>query len=437
MISPYQSFGRYPNVKNQEVHKLFWLNELPELNSFERNILPYGLGKSYGDSCLNEDGVLLDTSNLNRFISFDKENGIIRTESGVTLSQLLELLTENGYFLAATPGTKNITVGGAIGNDVHGKNHHKGGTFGTHLTQFEILRSDGNKYLCSPTENPELFSATIGGLGLTGLITWAEFKVQKVPSEYIKMESIKFDSLEEFFEINEYSNKHFDYTVSWIDTTAIGSNLGRGLFSRGNFAEKELVKSEANKKNGAIPFIFDYPFINPVSVQAFNSLYFNKQLNKKEETIVHYNPFFYPLDAVNNWQLAYGKNGFLQYQFVIPFDNVYNNLRKILEIIVGSGLSSFLTVLKQFGNVKSPGMLSFPRHGITLAIDFAMKGREVLDVLNITDEIVKDAGGVIYPGKDARMSAENFKIFYPQSKEFIEYIDPKFSSSFWRRVMAD
>ncbi len=434
MISPYQSFGRYPFAHNQEIEKLFWLSELPDLSSFEKKILPFGLGKSYGDSCLNENGVLLDTANLNRFISFDKENGIVRAECGVTLSQVLDLITPHGFFLAATPGTKNITIGGAIGNDVHGKNHHKGGTFGCHVTKFELLRSDGNRIVCSPEENAELFSATIGGLGLTGLITWAEFKVQRVSSEFIKMESIKFYSLEEFFEINEYSNRHFDYTVSWIDTTASGSNLGRGLFSRGNFANASEITQIEQKKNGAIPFIFDYPFINPISVQAFNALYFNKQNNVKEEMIVHYNPFFYPLDAVNNWQLAYGKSGFLQYQFVIPFQNVYNNLKNILEILVNSGLSSFLTVLKQFGEVKSPGIMSFPRPGITLAIDFAMNGRGVLDVLELTDAIVRNAGGVIYPGKDARMSAENFKIFYPQFKEFSEFIDPKFSSSFWRRV---
>ncbi len=434
MLDAYQSFGRYPKVKNQKIEKLFWLNEIPDFNSYDEFLLPFGLGKSYGDSCLNEDGILLDTSALNRFISFDKENGIVKAESGVTLAQVLELITPYGWFPAATPGTKNITIGGAIANDVHGKNHHKGGTFGCHLTKFELLRSDGNRIVCSKDENIELCQATIGGLGLTGLITWAEFKVQRIPSVFIKMESIKFESLEEFFEINEISNQLFDYTVSWIDTTSVGSNLGRGLYSRGNFAQANEVTSLKSIKGGALPFIFDYPFINKISVQAFNSLYYNKQLNKNETSIVHYEPFFYPLDAVSNWQMAYGKNGFLQYQFVLPFENCFSNLKQILEILVDSGLSSFLTVLKQFGDIKSPGLMSFPRPGITLAIDFAMKGKSVLDVLDKTDKLVREAGGVIYPGKDARMSAENFKYFYPQFENFKKYIDPKFSSSFWRRV---
>ena len=432
MINNYLSFGRYPRVEHFDVKHLLWRHKIPELSEFERSLLPYGLGKSYGDSCLNEDGILLDTSGMDKLIDFDEENQLLKCEAGVTLSDCLDFLVPRGYFLASTPGTKHITVGGAVANDVHGKNHHKYGTFGCHVTEFELLKSNGKKLICSKDQNAGMFSATIGGLGLTGLITWVEFKVIKIPSPFIDSESIKFDNLDEFYEINENS-KDYDFTVSWIDATSTGSDTGRGLFSRGNFAEFKNSEPPEEPKGGIKPFPFDAPFINPLSVSAFNILYYNKQIQRKEKKIIHYEPFFYPLDAVDGWNKAYGKKGFVQYQFVLPFGNDREYLRSILDYIARSGISSFLTVLKTFGDIKSPGMLSFPRPGITLAIDFRMTDK-TLQILEETDKVVKQAGGVIYPAKDARMSGEHFREFYPQWKEFEKYKDPKFSSSFWRRV---
>lgn len=431
----YESWGRYPKAEHKEIKRIFWKDELPDLQSIEGSFLPVGYLKSYGDSCLNNGGTLLDMTGINRIISFDAENGIIQCEAGMSLAEILDFSVPRGWFLASTPGTKHITVGGAIANDVHGKNHHKGGTFGCHVIEFELLRSNGERFICSATQNPELFSATIGGLGLTGIILWATFKLKKCENAFFAMEAIKFDTLEEFFEINEESESTCDYTVSWVDTTASGANLGRGIYNRGNHATADEAKSLAMPKSGALPFPFDYPFINTASVRAFNYLYYNKQINKKQSQIVHYDPFFYPLDAVNDWNKAYGKAGFLQYQFVIPFGKNLNALRLIMQKISDSGLSSFLTVLKTFGNVKSPGMLSFPREGITMAVDFRMTGDKTLKVLNECDEIVSSMGGVIYPAKDARMSAKHFQMFYPQWEEFAKYIDPKISSSFWRRVM--
>jgi FAD/FMN-containing dehydrogenase len=434
-LSNYGSWGRYPVYEPSEVVKLFWRNEIPDLGNFEKSILPYGYGKSYGDSCQNDSAVLIDTKGLNKYIQFDRETGIIRCESGVTLAEILDFVVPQGWFLSSTPGTKYISVGGALANDVHGKNHHRSGTFGCHVTQFELLRSSGERLICSPTENIELFKATIGGLGLTGLVTWVEFKLQKCPSAFFAMEAIKFDNLEEFFVINSESDKDFDYTVSWVDCSAQGGSLGRGIYNRGNHADPKDHQLPKLPKQKQINFPFDAPFINYASVLAFNMMYFNKQNQKKEKQIVHYDPFFYPLDAVLNWNKAYGKNGFLQYQFVVPFGNDYNTIHKILTIVSESGMSSFLTVLKTFGYVQSPGMLSFPRPGVTMAIDFRYNGNKTLDKLKQLDAVVKDAGGVLYPAKDARMSGEDFRVFYPQWEEFSKYIDPKFSSSFWRRVM--
>ncbi|ROL61539.1 FAD-binding oxidoreductase [Bacteroidetes/Chlorobi group bacterium ChocPot_Mid] len=433
ILNKYESWGRFPRSEPREVVNLFWRNEIPDLNQFSSSVLAYAYGKSYGDSCQNDGGILLDTKGLSRLISWDRKKGIIRCESGVTLAEILDFAVPQGWFLASTPGTKYISVGGALANDVHGKNHHKNGTFGCHVIKFELIRSNGERLICSEDENYELFCATIGGLGLTGLITWVEFKLQPCPSSFFAIESIKFDSLEEFFEINEESEV-FDYTVSWVDTTATGSKLGRGIYNRGNHANPKLYKLPDLPKPKQIPLPIEAPFINSCTVNVFNMLYYNKQMNKVEKQIVHYDPFFYPLDAVVGWNRAYGKNGFIQYQFVVPFERGKETIQKILRKVSDSGMSSFLTVLKTFGYVKSPGMLSFPRPGITMAVDFRYDGQQVLDKLKELDVLVREAGGVIYPAKDSRMSSDDFQRFYPNWKEFSEFIDPKFSSSFWRRV---
>jgi len=434
-LSNYESFGRYPKYKPADVLKVFWRNEIPQLNKLEYPILPYGLGKSYGDSCQNDNGILIDIRGLNKLIAFDSEQGILKCEAGVTLADILKFVVPHGWFLSVTPGTKHITVAGAVANDVHGKNHHNAGTFGNHVLQFELLRSNGERIICSPSQNSELFSATIGGLGLTGLITWVEFKLKPSPTPFFAVESEKFDSLDGFFDINEESEKNFEYIVSWVDTSSSGHSLGRGLYNRGNHADPTKQELPNLPKDRQIPFPFDAPFINSASVYAFNLLYFNKQINRIERSISHFDPFFYPLDAVNGWNKAYGKKGFLQYQFVVPFGNDKFAIREVLRHVSKAGLSTFLTVLKTFGTIQSPGMLSFPRPGVNLAIDFRFSGEKTLKVLKEVDAIVRENGGAWYPAKDARMSSADFKRSYPRWKEFSQYIDPHFSSSFWRRVM--
>ncbi|MBE3558436.1 MAG: FAD-binding oxidoreductase [Ktedonobacteraceae bacterium] len=431
-----QSWGRYPQVKPGQVVPLFWRSDLPDFDAYTQPVLPYAYGRSYGDSCLNENGVMLDVSHLTRFISFDEEKGILRCEAGVSLADVLEVIVPRGWFLPVTPGTKFVSVGGAIANDVHGKNHHKAGTFGCHVTQFELLRSNGERLLCSPETNSELFRATIGGLGLTGLILWAEFRLKPIVNPYIDMESIRFDSLDEFFELSAESDQAYEYVVSWVDILIGGKGLCRGRFSRGNHNQSVELAAKPLKKRLplAVPFNFPSFALNTLTVKAFNEAYYHVQVPRRVQKTVSYDPFFYPLDSIHEWNRMYGKRGFLQYQCVVPPGDGREAMREIFRRIQRSGEGSFLTVLKTFGDVPSPGMLSFPRPGLTLALDFSYHGEKTLRLLEELDNIVVQSGGAVYPAKDARMSAEHFKIFYPRWREFEHFIDPAFSSSFWRRV---
>jgi FAD/FMN-containing dehydrogenase len=342
----------------------------------------------------------------------------------------------NGWFLPVTPGTKFITVGGAIANDVHGKNHHRAGTFGRHVVRFELLRSNGERLICSPRKNSELFTATIGGLGLTGVITWAEFKLARIHSPMISVESIKFESLEEFIELSDESDREYEYTVAWISCSAGSESIGKGIFLRGNHAPptKRKVRQKEPKSRLSVPISFPGFAINKLTIRAFNALYYGKQRKNAVSKAIHYDPFFYPLDGIGNWNRVYGKRGFLQYQFAVPFNGDISPVRRVLTKVILYGTGSFVTVLKKFGDVPSPGMLSFPRKGITLALDLPNKGRRTFDLLDQLDEIVFDSGGALYPAKDSRMSPDSFNKSYPNWKKFARHIDPRFSSSFWRRV---
>ena len=432
-----QSWGRYPTIKPRQVMPIFWRNELPDLSSFEQPVLPFAYGRSYGDSCLNEGGIALDMRYLKRFISFDEANGILRCEAGVSLAEVLDVIVPRGWFLPVSPGTKFVSVGGAVANDIHGKNHHKAGTFGCHVTCFELLRSNGERLLCSPNQQSGLFRATIGGLGLTGVILWVEFRLKPIADPFITMERIRYSSLAEFMDISGESDTDFEYTVAWVDCLASGRQLGRGVFMRGNHDCSKQYASEQVRKKIALTVPFDFPafILNTLTVKAFNEVYYRAQLTKHGKKVVPYEPFFYPLDALHNWNRMYGSRGFLQYQCVVPYSNGYEVMKDILSRISRSGQGSFLTVLKKFGDIPSPGMLSFPRPGLTLALDFAYEGKKTLQLCEQLDKIVRESGGAVYPAKDARMTAGSFQAYYPQWKEFEQYRDLQFSSSFWRRVV--
>jgi FAD/FMN-containing dehydrogenase len=408
--------------------------------------LPYGLGRSYGDSCLNDGGVLIDTSQLSRLIQFDSERGILRAEAGLSLEQLLAVIVPRGWFLPVSPGTQFVTLGGAVANDIHGKNHHRAGAFGCHVRRFELWRSDGSRRECSPDENAELFRATIGGMGLTGLISWVEIQLMRIASPCLQMERIRFRSFDEYLALENESSGDYEYTVSWIDCLRPGPT--RGLFQRANFAEEgdaastngSVLSKNRNPRKSRLPLRvpFDMPSfaLNEMAVKLFNQSIFHLQRRDRISRVSHYTPFFYPLDRVLDWNRIYGKAGFYQYQFLVPSE-AEDVFREILLRIGSSHQGSFLVVLKKFGKISSPGLMSFPREGLTLALDFPNRGQITLDLLEELDGLVQRAGGCVYPAKDARMSAASFQHYYPQWKEFSRTLDPQFSSSFWRRVTAN
>lgn len=406
-----------------------------------RTVLPYGNGRSYGDSNLNPGGALLLGRHLDRFIEFDPATGVLRCEAGVLLSEVLALVVPQGWFLPVTPGTQFITVGGAIANDVHGKNHHVAGSFGNHVRCLELLRSDGSRRLCSPVQHPDWFAATIGGLGLTGLITWAEVQLKRIHNPCMASESIRFDSLDAFFALSAASAHDFEYTVAWIDCAFADQRLGRGIFNRANHAPaltEPLATPPALDGQGGgrrVPFTPPMSLVNPLSLKAFNTAYFHKHGGALVRSLQHYRPFFYPLDALQAWNRIYGPPGFYQYQCVIPPEAALSATQALLQTIARSGQGSFLAVLKQFGEPASRGLLSFPCEGTTLALDFPNTGNAVHRLFAALDAIVLRAGGRLYAAKDGRMDAAMFKAGHPRWSEFIPYVDPRFASGLWRRVM--
>jgi FAD/FMN-containing dehydrogenase len=431
----YESWGRYPPANHTNVVTIKGRRDVLSFADYQEPVLAYGQGRSYGDTCLNNGGILLDTSLLSGIMSFDRDRGILRCEAGATLAEILKLIVPHGWFLPVTPGTKYVSVGGAIANDIHGKNHHRAGSFGCYVTRFELLRSSGERLLCSPSENAELFRATIAGMGLTGLIVWAEFRLKAIAGPLIASERISFASLDEFYSLAADSDRDYEYTVAWLDSGSWGRSLKRGIFLRGNSAETNVAPGQTGRRAAFVKIPFDAPnwLLNRFTVRALNAIYYRLQSRKSAPGLVHYEPFFYPLDAVLDWNRVYGKRGFLQYQCVVPYGE-RQSIEDILNRIARSGVPAVLAVLKTFGEVVSPGMLSFPRPGVTLAVDFPNQGTSTLQLLDELDEVTRDAHGAVYPAKDARMSARSFQTYFPEWKTFAGFIDPKFSSSFWRRV---
>jgi FAD/FMN-containing dehydrogenase len=430
----FESWGRYPKL-HADLVPLSWTTDFPLPQPPATKMLPVGAGRSYGDVCLLENGTLLKTRGMDRLLHFDPQTGVLRCEAGVTLAEILDFGVPRGFFLPVSPGTKYVTIGGAIANDIHGKNHHVAGTFGCHVLRFELVRSDGARFVCSPTENADWFSATVGGMGLTGLISWAEIRLRPIVSRKIQYKGTKFVGIDEFVALSKAST-HVEYTVAWIDCVATGNNFARGIFMEGDHSEQPEPLKRSKEPWLLLPLDVPEFALNKFSIGLFNTLYYNKQLGKEKTSLVDYEPFFYPLDSLLHWNRMYGKSGFLQFQCVLPWEaDQQMGIINILKAITVSGLGSFLAVIKVFGDVPSPGMLSFPAPGITLALDFPV--REVsFDLLDRLARITQEHGGRIYPAKDARMTAEQFQAFYPQWQAFARYIDPAFDSAFWQRVTA-
>ena len=396
-----------------------------------RRILAHGLGRSYGDSPLNEGGALIITARLDRVLAVDWASGWIRAESGLTLDQLMRLAVPHGWFPPVTPGTKFVTLGGAVANDVHGKDHHIAGSFGAHVLAIGLRRSDGQDLRLARDENPELFALTIGGLGLTGFITWVEFRMTAIPSAEMVVERFRVPGIESFFELSEESAE-WPYAVAWVDCFPPKRSLGRGIFMRARFAEGAV---RAPHRERRIPWPCETPSIllNRVTIGAFNRLYYSLSRTGMQSG-AHYDSYFFPLDAIMNWNKLYGARGFFQHQSMIPPETGRRGVTKLLEVIRESGQGSFLAVMKTHGHERSPGRLTFGGPGVSLALDFANKGAGTLALLERLDAIVRDHGGRLYPAKDGRMSGEFFRESYRAWEDLEAVRDPVFSSSFWRRV---
>jgi FAD/FMN-containing dehydrogenase len=428
----YLSWGRYPRHYATRIHRVFWRDQIDTVlkNASERPVLPYGMGRSYGDSCLNDGGELIDCTRCDRILAADWESGIATIEAGMTLAELLKIIVPRGWFLPVTPGTKYVTIGGAVANDVHGKNHHRSGTFGCFVRSLQLHRSDALPLICNTERNPGLFRATIGGIGLTGVIGAVELQLKKIAGSLIDTEVIPFDDLGQFLEVSDSSDSDYEYTVAWIDCF---SETGRGIFFRGNHSPSPDSRKHEFAEKLQFPFTAPEWLLGKTGVQLFNSAYYRLQRSRSGKSVVSYDSFFYPLDSIGRWNLMYGKRGFLQYQLVVP-PGQEDALRMIMRAIAASDSGSFLAVLKKFGNPRSPGMMSFPRPGLTLALDIPFRGEKTLDLLTRLDNVVLEAGGAVYPAKDARMSSTMFKASFPHWEEFSKYVDPRMSSSFWRRV---
>lgn len=424
-------WGQYPKMESVQiaVHSKRKIREL--FSETKRNgldqygLITRGLGRSYGDSALAEQ--ILHTEHLNHFMQFDADSGDLTCAAGVTLADILDIFVPRGWFLPVTPGTKFVTVGGAIASDVHGKNHHLHGCFSEHVSSLKLVVASGEVMSCSPQENAPLFHATCGGMGLTGVIVEATLRLIPIASALIAESSYKTANLEETLTLFE-EHDNATYSVAWIDCLATGKKLGRSLLMLGEHeSREEAVKEEQSQesalqahKNGKMNVPINMPsmLLNRYSIQAFNTLYYHKQTRTHQTRSVHYDPYFYPLDGLHNWNRLYGKNGFVQYQFVIPKSAGLVGMSRILEAITRSKRGSFLAVLKAFGP-QNQNYLSFPVEGYTLALDFKISPG-LFEFLDELDRIVLDCGGRLYLTKDARMSEATFKQSYPQWEVFQE-----------------
>jgi FAD/FMN-containing dehydrogenase len=435
-MSKVQSWGRYPYYP-QEAHPLAWRDSASAVwrgvTDQEHTTLAFGNGRSYGDSCLAASGHVIQTRPLDRLIAADWQNGVLRAEPGATLEQILDVAVPRGWMLPVTPGTKYATLGGAIANDVHGKNHHVRGTFGRHVRRFNLQRSDGTQFECAPDQQPEYFAATIGGLGMTGLITWAEIQLMPIKSSMLDVTSIRFANLDEFFTLSERLDPLHEYSVAWVDCQSHGAALGRGLYMVGDHAPNGRLEV-ASRKTRTVPFTLPVPIFNRVSLRAFNELYYRRQRGDEVRSQVSYDAYFYPLDSLNEWNRIYGRAGFQQYQCVIPPSAAREATRAILDAIAQSGTGSFLAVLKRCGDITSPGLLSFPREGTSLALDFPQREASNRKLFERLDAIVRESGGRIYPAKDAHMSGQDFRTAYPQWEQVEALRDPALLSRFWERT---
>lgn len=435
-------WGRYPAGECRIFRPEKWAGLAKVLREGgQRDYIARGMGRSYGDAAINAGGGVILCERLNRMLEFDAAAGVLHCEAGVTFAEIIDVFLPRGFFIPVTPGTKFITVGGAIANDVHGKNHHRDGSFGNALIDFELLLPSGELRRCSREENAELFWATLGGVGLTGIVRTARVRLRPVESAYIVVDYYKSRDLDGVLAAIAESDDKYQYSMAWVDALARGGKLGRSVLMRGNHATpsdlplgRGLFDARPKRRPG-VPFDFPSFVLNPLSIRAFNTLVYALS-SGAEGKIVDYDSYFFPLDAIHDWNRMYGKRGFVQYQATVPLSE-RRALVKLLEASARSGRASFLAVLKKFGP-GNDGWLSHPFEGYTLTLDFAVNDT-LPEFLRGLDKMLLDHGGRLYLAKDAVMTADTFAAMYPRAQAFRELrqrIDPegRLSSGLARRV---
>ncbi|MBE2230865.1 MAG: FAD-binding oxidoreductase [Chitinophagaceae bacterium] len=431
------NWGNYPRIESDET-TVTLLDELRDYVKNNDSFIARGYGRCYGDASLAPK--TLCTLPYNRALYFDTEKGIFECQSGMTLDRILDIIVPKGWFLPVTPGTKFITVGGAVASDVHGKNHHVDGSFSAQVVDMDVVTHNGELFTCSPDNNSDLFWATCGGMGLTGVISRVKFRLKKIETAYIKQKQLKAENLTEIIRLFE-ENKHYTYSVAWIDCLKKGKGFGRSILMLGEHATlADLPASKKNKplelpKRKQITFPFNLPsfVLNKLTVKAFNFLFYHKNLKKEINNVIPYEPFFYPLDAVHLWNRGYGKKGFIQYQFVIPLASK-DGLIKILHRISDKGIGSFLAVLKVFGH--QDDLISFPREGYTLALDIPVRDG-LMPFLDELDELVLAYGGRLYMSKDARMKPSVLEKSYERLDEFRSVVNKYNPGYRFRSLQSD
>lgn len=442
---PMYGWGRYPVVDQKLQRPEKKSTFCHSLKTTQKGtVLARGGGRSYGDAALAPEGTVILTERLNRFLAFDDQTGVLRCEAGVSMREILDIFVPRGWFPAVTPGTKFVTMGGAVAFDVHGKNHVHDGAFSNHLRSFLLTLASGETVECSREKNTDLFWATIGGMGLTGFISEVEFTLRPIQTAYICSHSVKAKNLDDAIALFTQYESQYQYSAAWIDCLASGRSLGRSIITFGNHAEASELSSAQqvhplsiqSKRPLTVPIDFPSGVLNRYTMGAFNNLYYHRQRQRSVESVVDYNSFFYPLDAIGDWNRIYGKGGFVQHQCAIPVETSKEALTQILQFSSQKGWGSFLAVLKRLG--PQEGWLSFPIDGYTLALDIPVQPG-LWKYLNQLDQIVVKHGGRIYLAKDARVEPDAFRQMYPSFPKWLDVksrVDPcnQFSSSLSTRL---
>jgi len=435
---PVQAWGRL----SREPHRWVTLADDPAAiaGQLARGVpgIARGAGRSYGDAALNPCGTLWSVRALDRLVRLDAATGLLTCQAGVLLRDIQHTFAPRGWLLPVTPGTQIVTVGGAIANDVHGKNHHAAGTFGHHVRRIRLLRTDGEIRDLTPKATPQAFAATVGGLGLTGIMIEADLQLARIDNPWLDTETLPFGTLADFFALaQESEHGNWPYAVAWIDCLSARMQQGvlRGIFERAR-AVPGIDRPAPRTRTLRMPFTPPVSLVNAPSLRLFNTAYFHLHRIKAGRALRYYEQFLYPLDHIHDWNRMYGPRGFYQYQCVMPNPGGEAAIAALLAAIADSGEGSFLAVLKVQGNMPPLGMLSFAHPGVTLALDFPNRGPRTLQLFERLDAIVADARGRIYLAKDARWPRARFEAAYPRLPEFLPQRDPGISSALSRRLMG-